>query len=313
MDSKALSKRRLYGWVFGSIGCLGLALLALFGLLLVVVLGMFVSSSDSSMDPIDVSGQEAWDIPPVLIPLYLRAANEKAAWSQLAAIHRISTNFGLEKPKDSGTVGVLGFPRALWDMYRVDGDADRKIDPENPADVIFSLANYFRLTANEGGTALALLFSDPADVEKVMAKEREYAAMLIMHGGWLWPVAGYYGLSSGYGSRVDPVTGEAGVFHDGIDIPALRGTPVLAAQDGTVIQVMRSSSGYGNLIRLQHAGGIESFYGHLTDIGVRTNQTVQRGEMIGWVGNTGRSTGPHLHVGMAQNGQSVNPLLFLNQ
>ncbi|MBW4081292.1 M23 family metallopeptidase [Paenibacillus sp. S150] len=294
----------------GSIGGLGLALLALFGLLLVVVLGMFVSSSDSSLGG-NVPGQEALDIPPALLPLYIRAEHEGVAWSRLAAIHRVSTNFGLEKPEGSHTVGVFGFPRVLWQAYRVDGDGDGKLDPDNPADVIFSLANYFRLVSDEADAALVQLFPDLVEREMVIAKEREYAAMLVIHSGWLWPLAGYPGLSSAYGYRVDPVTGAPGTFHDGIDIPAPRGTPVLAIQDGTVVQVVKSSSGYGNLIRLEHGGGIESFYAHLTDIGVKKQQTVQRGEVIGWVGNTGKSTGPHLHLGMTQNGQSFNPMLFL--
>lgn len=307
--------RRIFWWSMGSIGCLGLALLALLVMLVIVILGMFAGSANSSMEQTrgpDLGEGETWDIPPVLLPLYLQSAHSQVSWSRLAAIHRITNNFGLEKRDSYGTVGSFGFPVSLWNAYQQDGDEDGHIDPDNPADVVTSLANVFRFMPDENNEVLIQLFPNPMDVQRVLEKEREYAAWLVIQGDWIWPVVGYWALSSGYGVRVDPVTGEGDVFHDGVDIPAPRGTPVLAAQDGSVIQVMTSSSGYGNLIRLQHAGGLESFYGHLTDMGVRTGQHVHRGEVIGWVGNTGKSTGPHLHLGMAQNGQSVNPLYFIH-
>ncbi|MCY9668721.1 M23 family metallopeptidase [Paenibacillus alginolyticus] len=311
MDVKAEWKKRLILWVIGGIGFSGLGLIALFSLLLVVMLGMFASSSDSSMDRIPVPQQKTFDIPAALLPLYIRAENETVSWNRLAAIQRVSTNFGLEKPKQSGTIGVFGFPRSLWETYQIDGDQDGKIDLDNPVDVIYSLANLFKQRQNEAESTLALLFPDPADLSRVYVKEQEYALSLVIRHHWLWPLVGYYSLSSTYGFRTDPITGQPGAFHDGIDIPAPRGTPVLAARDGIVVQVERSTSGYGNLVRLQHTGGVESFYGHLTDIGVTMGQTVHQGEVIGWVGSTGKSTGPHLHFGMAQNGQSVDPQTFV--
>ncbi len=315
MIKKEQVKRKILWWSAGSIGCLGVALLVLVVLLVIVILGMFASSSDSPMEQITGPYPEegsSWEIPPLLLPLYLQSAHSKVSWSRLAAIHRITNNFGLEKTNRSGTVGIFAFPLSLWRGYQQDGDADGQIDPDNPADVIASLANAFRFLPSENNELLHQLFPDSMDVQRVLEKEQEYAAWLGIEGGWLWPVVGYVTVSSDYGSRVDPVSGVGGVFHDGVDIPAPRGTPVLAAQEGNVIQILNSSSGYGNLIRLQHAGGVESFYGHLTDMGVRMGQHVLRGEVIGWVGNTGKSTGPHLHFGMAQNGQSINPLYFIH-
>ncbi|WP_230633095.1 M23 family metallopeptidase [Paenibacillus athensensis] len=302
--------------MLGSIGFSGISLLALFGLLLVIVLGMFVSSSDALLEGIPVPEQPAFDIPAPLVPIYIRAQNERVSWARLAAIQKISTNFGEEKARRSDTIGSLGLPFFIWNSYRIDGDEDNKEDWDNPYDVIFTLANYFQHAVDDTDTAadeekaLAAILLNPEDVRLVHAKEAEYAAMLLINRDWLWPVIGYSSISSPYGMRTDPVTGESGAFHDGIDIPAPRGTPVVAIQDGTVIEVSFGSGGYGNLIRLQHAGGVQSFYGHLAAIGVRPGQRVLRDEVIGAVGSTGKSTGPHLHLGMTDNGQSVNPQTF---
>lgn len=306
-EVSGLIKKRVLLWVIGSLGFVGIVIVLLVLLVAFVLLGVLVSSSDSSMEGIPVPQQQTFDIPVPLLLIYIHAENEAVTWSRLAAIHKVTTDFGAETAKRIDTIGELGFPRLLWEAYKVDGDGDGKISADNPFDAIFSLANYLRLASLEADAALEAWFLNPNDVALVHAKEAEYASMLIMPRNWLWPVIGYTSLSSSYGSRTDPVTGELGVFHDGIDIPAPRGTPVVAVQNGAVIQVTRSNSGYGHYIRLSHEGGVQSLYAHLSDIGVHSGQQVLRGEVIGWVGSTGKSTGPHLHFGMSQNGQSVNP------
>jgi len=310
MDVSGLVKKKVIWWLIGSLGFVGIAIVLLALLLVFTLLGVLVSSSDSSMEGIPVPGKQTLDIPAPLLPIYLHAENERVTWAQLAAIHKISTDFGTEKAKRFDTIGGLGFPRLLWDGYQVDGDGDGKIDPDNPVDTIFSLANYLRLASLETDSVLEAWFLDQSDVALVYAQEAKYAANLFMRQNWLWPVIGYTTISSPYGLRTDPVTGEPGMFHDGIDIPAPRDTPVFAIQSGTVIQVTTSSSGYGNLVRLQHDGGMQSLYAHLSEIGVRRRQKVLKGEVIGWVGSTGKSTGPHLHFGMSQNGQSVDPQMY---
>lgn len=313
MEVSGLIKKRALWWVIGSLGAVGIAIALLAMLLVFALLGVLISSSDSSsMEGIPVPDNQVFDIPAPLLPIYIQAENGNASWARLAAIHKVATNFGAEQAKRIDTIGGLGFPRLLWEAYKLDGDGDGKIDPNNPVDAIFSLANYLRLSALGADAPLQAWFLNPDEAARVYAKEAEYAAMLIMPRNWLWSVIGYTSLSSPYGTRIDPVTGEIGVFHDGIDIPAPRGTPVVAAQNGTVVQVSKSSNGYGNLIRLQHNGGIQSFYAHLSGIGARLSQRVLRGEAIGWVGSTGKSTGPHLHFGMSQNGRSLNPQSFWN-
>jgi murein DD-endopeptidase MepM/ murein hydrolase activator NlpD len=123
-----------------------------------------------------------------------------------------------------------------------------------------------------------------------------------------WPVRGW--LSSWYGWRSDPFTGTR-VFHNGIDIGVDTGTPVRAAMDGSVTETGYNSS-FGNYIILYHHAGWESLYGHLQTISVKTGQHVAAGQRIAYSGNTGYSTGPHLHFSVFKNGRTVNPYNVLH-
>lgn len=125
----------------------------------------------------------------------------------------------------------------------------------------------------------------------------------------LWPVNGRLG--SYFGKRTDPLNG-MGAFHPGVDIPANKGEPVRAAGDGIVIRARRSG-GYGNLVVIEHGGGISTYYGHLSKIEVIAGQEVRRGQIVGSVGSTGRVTGNHLHYEVRQGGSPVNPYIFLKQ
>lgn len=116
-------------------------------------------------------------------------------------------------------------------------------------------------------------------------------------------------LTSGFGSRSDPLTHGRG-NHEGIDISAPAGQPVVAPADGLVIQA-GEMGGYGNTILVTHGFGITTRYGHLSRIGVKPGQRVRRGETIGRVGSTGRSTGDHLHYEVHVDGKPVNPIAYL--
>ena len=120
------------------------------------------------------------------------------------------------------------------------------------------------------------------------------------------PVSGR--ISSNFGMRRHPLLGFMRM-HKGIDIGAAWGSPIYAAIEGTV-QFAGRSAGYGNFVKLSHAGGIASGYGHMSRILVRPGQRVSRGQQIGAVGSTGMSTGPHLHWEVWRNGVSVNPRGF---
>lgn len=123
----------------------------------------------------------------------------------------------------------------------------------------------------------------------------------------IWPARGY--LSAAFGNRLDPFTGQRD-FHPGLDVSTPTGTPIVAPADGVVIFV-GVKSGYGNAIVVDHGYGVVTRYGHLDSFNVRPGQRVRRGETIGFVGNTGRSTAPHLHYEVWVNDQARNPIQFI--
>ena len=116
-------------------------------------------------------------------------------------------------------------------------------------------------------------------------------------------------MASGYGYRTDPFT-KARKFHYGMDFTSPRGTPVYASGDGVVIRADNNSTGYGNHIRIDHGYGYVSLYGHLYKYNVRAGQKVQRGDLIGFVGSTGRSEAPHLHYEVFKDDDRINPINF---
>ena len=123
------------------------------------------------------------------------------------------------------------------------------------------------------------------------------------------PLIGTYILSSGFGDRQDPFTTQKS-FHPGIDLATDAGTPVVAIAKGKVSKVVfsKDKTGYGNYIEITHPKEVVTLYGHLSEIFVKENQILQRGELIGLVGDTGRSTGPHLHFEVQVAGQQVDPM-----
>lgn len=116
-------------------------------------------------------------------------------------------------------------------------------------------------------------------------------------------------MASGYGYRTDPFT-KVRKFHFGMDFTAPRGTPIYATGDGIVKRADNSSSGYGKHIRIDHGYGYVSLYAHLYKYNVRVNQRVKRGDLIGFVGSTGRSEAPHLHYEVHKDGERINPINF---
>lgn len=116
-------------------------------------------------------------------------------------------------------------------------------------------------------------------------------------------------MASGYGWRTDPFT-KARKKHFGMDFTAPKGTPVYASGDGKIIRADQKSSGYGKHIRIDHGFGYKSLYAHLSGYNVKVGQQVKRGDLIGFVGNTGRSKAPHLHYEVIKNGVKINPINF---
>jgi murein DD-endopeptidase MepM/ murein hydrolase activator NlpD len=116
-------------------------------------------------------------------------------------------------------------------------------------------------------------------------------------------------IASGYGARIDPVY-KTVKFHYGLDFAAPQGTPIYATADGTVTIAGNTGNGYGNYVVINHGYGYETLYGHMVRVKARNGQQVKRGEVIGWVGSTGKSTGPHCHYEVHKNNQKIDPIYF---
>ncbi|MBC7536453.1 MAG: M23 family metallopeptidase [Ferruginibacter sp.] len=116
-------------------------------------------------------------------------------------------------------------------------------------------------------------------------------------------------IASGFGMRIDPVYGTP-KMHKGLDFTAPQGTPIYATGNGVISESGFTEGGYGNHVEINHGYGYETIYGHMVRIKVRRGQKVKRGEVIGWVGSTGKSTGPHCHYEVHINGNAVDPVYF---
>jgi murein DD-endopeptidase MepM/ murein hydrolase activator NlpD len=128
------------------------------------------------------------------------------------------------------------------------------------------------------------------------------------NGTFIWPVNAP--ITSPFGYRTDPVTGAIG-FHAGLDLGAPCGTPIKAAGTGIVVSAGFNSGGYGNMTLISHGAGMSTLYGHQSSIIVAEGQSVAQGQVIGYVGSTGKSTGCHLHFEVRVNGNPVDPLGYL--
>jgi len=127
------------------------------------------------------------------------------------------------------------------------------------------------------------------------------------HTPSIWPTTGW--ISRGFGMKYDPFTGYK-QMHRGLDIANHRGTPIVTTADGRVVSIRRNSD-MGKTIILDHGYGFQTRYAHLSKIEVKRGQTVKRGDVIGLMGSTGYSTGPHLHYEVIRNGQCLNPMKYI--
>jgi murein DD-endopeptidase MepM/ murein hydrolase activator NlpD len=116
-------------------------------------------------------------------------------------------------------------------------------------------------------------------------------------------------MASGFGYRSDPFT-KARKMHEGMDFTTKTGTPIYATGDGIIVRADNTASGFGNHIVIRHGYGYETLYAHLSKYKARKGQRIKRGDIIGYVGSTGRSEAPHLHYEVHQNNRAVNPLNF---
>ena len=180
-----------------------------------------------------------------------------------------------------------------------------------------ALLNQIAASESEYAKEAKELAESEAKINKELKEaERKYAAQLaelerqrqaavnMTSGNWYWPLPGRYKISSLFGGRADPITGRRD-SHTGTDIPAPSGTPIYAAQDGivTTVNTNRYASSYGYYCIISHGGGYATLYAHQCQVPiVKEGDTVKKGQVIGYVGTTGRSTGNHLHFELRVNG-----------
>jgi murein DD-endopeptidase MepM/ murein hydrolase activator NlpD len=261
---------------------------------------------------------------PVLIGLGAR-------WSALAEIQSLQTRFGsLEVENTSYRAATESLTSQIQSLQATVDDlgARSRLDPD-AAKAMEKLPGTLKMRAVGGGKAgqgipsalFAPSLSSPEDtfgvlrdllkgLERhltVVKKDVEQRNAVVAATPSIWPTQGW--LSAGYGMRSDPFTGEPD-FHPGLDISGDKGHPVYATAGGTVASASWAGP-YGNLIVLEHGFGIATRYGHLSRFAVKPGRRVARGELIGYIGATGRATGPHLHYEVSVNGRLINPLQLL--
>ena len=192
--------------------------------------------------------------------------------------------------------------RRLSEKSGVAPEGEEGTDPRGAGGPLFELLDAAAIAAVE---ARAVYLEEELKAFEAALREREQQARIPS----IWPVIGGE-VTDSYGVRGNPFGGGSAEFHSGQDIAAPRGTPVLAAADGVVTQAA-SQSGYGQVVVIDHGNGLTTRYGHLSKIEATLGQEIKRGELLGEVGSTGRSTGPHLHYEVRFNDVAVSPRHYL--
>jgi murein DD-endopeptidase MepM/ murein hydrolase activator NlpD len=178
--------------------------------------------------------------------------------------------------------------------------ADPSLAEDDPASTSLQQLYALRMTAMTGAASVGIGMGDVHE-----ASLRDW--MRLAAAPTLWPVQGR--ITASFGERIDPFSGE-GAFHRGVDISSDIGTPVIAPADG-VIQFADLMNGYGRTIVVDHGNGVSTLYGHLSGYSVSPGEQVHRGDTLGFVGQSGRSTGPHLHYEVRIFNTPVNPHKYL--
>ncbi|HEY7475124.1 MAG TPA: M23 family metallopeptidase [Vicinamibacterales bacterium] len=218
---------------------------------------------------------------------------------QVASLQTVLTQLSEQSQLDPTTKAALDkLPQLL--RGRAMGGGATRVDPALARAVNGSPESTFGILSDLLGVLEDRLATVKTKIEGQQALARATPS--------IWPVIPRW-LSSGFGMRPDPFTGRPD-FHSGLDISADHGTPVKATADGK-IESAEYAGNYGNAVVISHGFGIATRFGHLSGFAVRAGQTVKRGDVVGFVGSTGRATNTHLHYEILLNGQPINPLRLL--
>lgn len=175
------------------------------------------------------------------------------------------------------------------------------------------------MNSNAEATKRAVLKAEAAEeklqqeIRALLAQNSDSSSTVIDSGEFRWPLASKYSnITSKFGYRTHPVTGVY-KLHTGVDISSsgIKGSSIHAAKGGTVVKAGHNT-GYGNYVLINHGDGYATLYGHASTLTVSAGQTVSKGDVLGYVGSTGYSTGPHLHFEIIKNGEYQNPLSYFN-
>ncbi len=211
----------------------------------------------------------------------------------LSSLDRLPTGVELLVPPGEGLVVTLGQVLDLPELLEEYGVTPLQVARANDISSLNDL---------QPGMLLYLPGIEPTEALERLARVREEELR------YIWPL---HGRITSYFGRRNLGMGTSN-FHRGIDVAAPTGSPVHAARSGTVVFSGWSTSGYGNLVRIRHQGGDETWYGHFSRLLVDQGDHVSQGEVVGLVGSTGISTGPHLHFELHESGTAVDPIGFLN-
>lgn len=241
--------------------------------------------------------------------LHIENTNFRAATSeladQIASLQAAVSDLGTRSALDPNLARAMNRLPALVKARAIGGASVASNDQElSYAKTLSALT-----TPEDTFGMLRSLLGRLEDRLHVVARDVERRNALANATPSMWPAYGW--LSSTMGPRRDPITGGAD-YHSGLDIAGERGQPVYATAAGTVRHVGYQGP-YGNLLVIDHGFGLETRYGHLLKYLVKRGATVQRGDIIGQVGATGRATGYHLHYEVVANGRLINPLHLLTQ
>jgi len=302
-------------------GLLAVAVPAVVVLVLVALLSVLAGAASIFAPHIDTgfrsgppTGLALAEIPADHLPIFLKAQEKYGvSWAVLAAIAKVESGFGRNMgPSGAGAIGYMQFMPDTWEAYKQDGNGDGKCDPYDPWDAVFTAAYYLKANGFEGDPQGALYQYNHAwwYVTKVLTQAAAYSSMMLPTANGVWPLPPTFRtVTSRFGPRVHPVTGVPS-FHYGVDIEAPEGTPVYAALAG-VVEAVRVDGALGLYVSVVSTGGVRTVYGHLSAADVSPGAQVAAGQTIGRSGNTGWSTGPHLHFQVEVNGTACDPLEWL--
>jgi murein DD-endopeptidase MepM/ murein hydrolase activator NlpD len=217
---------------------------------------------------------------------------KKALKENYAQLEQIAQQNQLQAQSLSSLAGEVS------SLYGLKPDA--ALAEDDPASASLQQFYALRMTAMNGAASIGIGMGD--------TKEASLGDwMRLAAAPTLWPVQGR--ITGSFGERIDPFSGE-GAFHRGVDISAEIGTRIIAPADG-VVQYADLMNGYGRTVTLDHGNGITTLYGHLSGFAVSPGETIHRGDTLGYVGSSGRSTGPHLHYEVRIFNTPVNPHKYL--